>query len=167
MALRLLLNPAAEQLEAIAENIAKLRRCEDRSPFQAFQLASALISHVDKVLVGEGLQIMEALAFQQWQVVTSDRRESTGSAGGKDRENMTMLGDCYFYVAVGHTKLNDLVKARSSVERMLELIPGHPQGVALRQHIDDQLWRDGVLGLGGLAVAGLAGVLVAAALRRK
>merc|ERR1711991_1208122 len=75
------------------------------------------------------------------------------------------LTDSCFYLAVGHAKLNDTVKARSAVEKMLALQPEHPQGVALRQRLDDDLFQSGVKGILGVTTA-LAGAALAYGLLR-
>jgi hypothetical protein len=193
-----LFDPTPQQVRIIGENITKLRLQDAAiTPHHSFQLASAMISHSDESLIAEGMKIMEALAFQQWQrlkdpapglgaavvhdgvVVVGSQKAATSDAaaappagggggvpGASTDETRALLADCYFYVAVGNVKLRELTKARLGVERMLEVVPGHPQGIALRTHIENRLWREGVIGLGALVIGGFAGILAAGILRR-
>ena len=71
-----------------------------------------------------------------------------------------MLPVYYYYIALGWTKLEDLTKARSSIERMLQLEPSNGQGMALRDYIDKEQTKEGVIGLAGLTAAAVAAAAV-------
>ena len=151
----------------------------------AFQVATILLSHSRADYVAEGVALMERLAFAAWR----DLQSSNGAADNKLREaapaggegdalrsnraltqldkerarNRETLVFGYFLLGVGQYKLGDEVAARNSVERMLELEPHHPQGVALRNRIDEVTLRNAAYGAAAVAV-GVVGV--AALLRR-
>lgn len=158
----MIFNPPADQLEAITDNIAKLRG-ETNSQFQAFQLASALVSHTNKKLVAEGVSLMEMVAFQQWQLIEKERLKS----GGPAKDDMNLLHETYFYIAIGQTKLREYHKAQSSVAKMLQFSPNHPQGLALSKYIDNAIWKEGVVGLTGLVAASAVAVAVTCFFRAK
>ena len=71
-----LLNPSADELEGLEQSIKVMRAqveaftndtpAEERNA-ATFPLATALITHVDAQLVTEGLELMEMIAYQQWQ----------------------------------------------------------------------------------------------------
>uniref|UniRef100_A0A7S1QIZ8 Mitochondrial fission 1 protein n=1 Tax=Neobodo designis TaxID=312471 RepID=A0A7S1QIZ8_NEODS len=152
-------SPHPEALAALESSIVELKRAEergDRLKDHAFQLATALISHVKRPYVAEGVELLENLSFQYWRAAKGEQEAPDGAVS---RESGTSrLAESCFYLAVGHAKLGDTVKARSAVEKMLAVSPNHPQGIALRDRLESELFDSGVKGLLGLttAVAGAA-----------
>lgn len=173
--LDLIFEPSEEVLESIEGNIARLRALQkDGAPLpnHAFQLAIALISHTRPALVREGVVLLESVSFQLWQDhqdAVRARLAAPGTAANtvSRDSDVTRLSECCFYLAIGQAKLGDSVKARSSVEKMLSLSPGHPQGVALMERLDQELFQSGVKGVMGLAVAVIGAGIALATLRRR
>ena len=77
-------------------------------------------------------------------------------------ENMP-LRDGYYLLAVALYNLRDYEKARAAAFRALRLDPECRQAAALREASEEELARDGLVGAGALAAAGLA-ILGAAAI---
>lgn len=191
--IRALIEPTPEQLVEITRSIHTLREQQSSSSSSQasnsnsnsngdgsssssssssmlpFQLACTLISHTDEAFIREGIDLMETFAFQQWKRVEQHRHDAGVSPTSRNNQDKTqqdtvLLTDCYFYIGVGRCKLDDLNKARASADRMLELVPGHRQGTALKEYIEKQLWKQGAMGLGMLGVVGGVGAVVAAGL---
>jgi hypothetical protein len=153
--LDVIFKPEPEDVAALNGNIKRLRMEQEngeRRPDHAFQLATALISHVDRTLIKEGVDLLEALSFEYWQKARTEQPAHPGDAKSRESGTARLTESC-FYLAIGHAKLNDIVKARSSVEKMLALAPGHPQGLALRERLEGELFQSGVKGLVGLSAA--------------
>jgi hypothetical protein len=171
--LDLIFKPSSDDVLASPANINAWRQelwVGKRRPDHGFQLATALISHMDKALVREGVEILEGLSFQYWQIArgesTNDVSKDAERAFASRDSGTVRLTECCFYLSIGHAKLGDSVKARSTVEKMLKLTPGHPQGLALRDRLENDLFQSGVKGLLGLAGAVIGAGIVLGALSR-
>ncbi|ERN01733.1 mitochondrial fission 1 protein A [Amborella trichopoda] len=73
-----------------------------------------------------------------------------------------------YLLAVGHYRSGDYSRSRQLLERSLEIAPDFRQALALKKIVEDQIAKDGVIGIGIAATA--VGVVVgglAAALARK
>lgn len=160
-----LMEPGDEDVQAIDKSIRALeekRKADGEKPDYGFALASALISHRDVGCVRHGLELMEKECYGLWRTV----RNAATDGAEHNTAATTQLAECCYFMAVAHAKLGDMVKARSSVETMLELQPGHPQGLALRQRIQQDLTYSGMKGLAALATATIGAAFVVSALRR-
>ncbi|KAG8342833.1 hypothetical protein ERJ75_000044700 [Trypanosoma vivax] len=89
-------------------------------------------------------------------------RGTTGNAHLKLCTNRTPLdlSPHYFHLVVGWIKLQDYSKALACVNRMLQLYPDHPEGIALKRQIDMASKR--TLAATGLAAACITAVLTVA-----
>jgi hypothetical protein len=158
----LLLTPTPEMVDMLDANITELRErgnaTASASPTHAFQLGTALVSHTRPDYIAEGVELIELLAFQLWRERRKGADSLSGDAAARRGADVETLTDCYYYLSIGHAKLEDWGKASTSVEQMLELHPAHPQGQALKQHIDHEAWVRGVKGLSAVATA--AGVVL-------
>ncbi|PSR90148.1 Mitochondrial fission 1 protein like [Actinidia chinensis var. chinensis] len=74
-----------------------------------------------------------------------------------------------YLLAVGYYRSGDYSKSRQLVERCLEMAPDWRQAVTLKKAIEDQIKKDGFIGIGIAATAFglLAGGLAAAFSRKK
>jgi hypothetical protein len=189
-----LLEPSPDDLVGLDRSIAELRQRDAGGgaalPHHVFQYAAALISHRQKELLEEGVHLMEGLVFQVWRrreteaeaqcsgaAIVADGADPSlrGATNGKLQKNAAavqestpdMLPVYYYYIAIAWTKLEDLVKARSAVERMLMLEPHNGQGRHLREHIEKLQNRDGLIGLVGATAALGAAIACFSILRRK
>jgi mitochondrial fission 1 protein len=76
--------------------------------------------------------------------------------------------ECLYYLSIGSYKLGDYTNARKYCDILLGLEPGNQQVAHLRQAIEDNLSREGLLGIaivGGALAIGVA--IVGSLLRRK
>jgi hypothetical protein len=183
-AMQCLLHPSADDLTGLDRNIADLRTRDASAapalPHTVFQYAAALISHSRKDHLEEGVRLMEGLVFQVWRQAWragqgEEEEAEVEAAAGDDTATATAPGDApeamlpvyYYYIAMAWTKLEDFIKARSAVERMLMLEPANRQGVHLRAHLEQVQTREGLLGLVGATAALGAAIACFAVLRRK
>jgi hypothetical protein len=153
--------PHPEALAALESSITEIKTAElrgERLKDHTFQLSTALISHTRPALVQEGVELLEGLSYQYWRSAKGEEPAPDGAVSATS--GTARLADACFYLAIGHSKLGDTVKARSAVEKMLTVCPGHPQGVALRDRLENDLYQSGVKGLLGLTTA-IAGAAVA------
>ena len=162
--IELLLHPDREVLHSLDQTIESLR--EHREHSEDLSFAMMLISHERPELIREGIQIMEQLTFEQWQIQRKYFVQNASNAAATappETDGSNVLPTCYYYIAIGWTKLGELAKARSCVDRMLSVQPRHPQGVALLEHLEREHTKDGVIGIAGVAAAavGLLGFLLA------
>ncbi|KAA8549850.1 hypothetical protein F0562_001534 [Nyssa sinensis] len=73
-----------------------------------------------------------------------------------------------YLLAVGYYRSGDYSRSRQLVERCLEIAPDWRQALTLKKTIEDQITKDGVIGIGIAATAvGLLAGGIAAALSRK
>lgn len=143
-----------------------------RIPDVTFQLSCALISHRRPEYIREGLTLMEGLVFQHWQqerqrakatkgcVATAPPVSDDDDDARHEGTHASPLPIYYYYLSIAWTKLEDFAKARSSIERMLHIEPNNMQGRALQSYIEKQQTKEGVIGLAGLAAAGIAAAAV-------
>ena len=174
-----LLQPTTDDLIGLDRNIAELRERDAAGsaaplPHQVFQYAAALISHSRKDYLEEGVKLMEGLVFQVWRRREKEEDAEKEQAGddGKPKpkspqSTQDMLPVYYYYIAIAWTKLEDHVKARRGIERMLMLEPQSSQGIHLRDHISKQQTKEGLVGLAGATVALGAAIACLSILRRK
>lgn len=162
----------SETVATAAAKASAIREPEKNLPYPAFQLASVLITHSRESYIKEGVEIMELFAFHLWKtfrdtpppIPHSDAPSQAVCEREQDwyassyYDDLNLLVSAYYYLAIGQLKLGDLVKARSTTERVLELKPSHPQAVVLRDHIDNQLYIGGMKGLVALGAAAIVGV---------
>ncbi|KAI9223258.1 hypothetical protein BC828DRAFT_376412 [Blastocladiella britannica] len=81
----------------------------------------------------------------------------------------TLRVEANYFSALGYFKLGDLAKAREFTEKVLKAHPAHPQARAVMAAIDEQVQKDGLVGMAivGGAVAALGLVVGALARSRK
>jgi hypothetical protein len=179
------LAPDYEALQNLDASLAALRNIPPNAQTtdHAFQVATILLSHARRDQIIEGLDIMERLASRcldelrflpmvdnrrraeelnqnQQQQQEPDSLTAIEAERAKARETLLFA---FFLLGVGQYKLGEYAAARSSVERMLELHPHHPQGVALRDRIDEDVLKKAAWGVAAAAAAALG---VAALFRR-
>lgn len=76
--------------------------------------------------------------------------------------------ECLYYLSVAHLKLTEYGTARRYADTLLEYEPHNREVVALRQNIEDNLSREGMIGvaiIGGAFAIGAA--VLSSVLRRK
>eukprot|EP00736_Rhodelphis_marinus_P003250 Rmarinus@m.11201 len=131
-------------IEALKEKYEEDVALGHRSSKSKFDYAWALIRSSDKYHIRQGIYFLNDLLHENWNAK-----------------------DCLYYQAVGYYRMSDYVNSSRVVERLLELSPKNRQALTLKSLIDDNIRRDGLIGLGlaGIVVAGIG--IVAAALTKK
>jgi hypothetical protein len=136
----------------------------DSATLYAFQLASLLLAHTDRMLLLEGISLMERVVYAMRSRLDAATRVTTtpaSTAVPAAEECRLTLSAAHFFIAVGYYKLDEMALSRASTERMLEVDPRNPQGAALRDRIDETLLRRAAMGTAVAAVGalGVAGVV--------
>ncbi len=186
-AMQCLLQPSVDDLIGLDRSIAELHQQDAAGspavPHHVFQYAAALISHRRKDYLAEGVRLLEGLVFQVWRRQEQQHEEASerappvtvapssavqaNTAPQAESDWQAMLPVYYYYIAVAWTKLEDYIKARSAVERMLLLEPANRQGLHLRDHLENVQTQEGLIGLMGATAALGAAIACFAILRRK
>ncbi|CBH15956.1 hypothetical protein, conserved [Trypanosoma brucei gambiense DAL972] len=105
-------------------------------------------------------QLVSSEEGREGQQMNGDVVSRNGKYGQRGCENPTRCSKdtlesdlviFHYYLAVGWIKLKKYDNALSSLNRMLELKPGHPQGIALKQYVE-------AVSRQTITVAGLAGI---------
>ncbi|KAJ7965009.1 Mitochondrial fission 1 protein [Quillaja saponaria] len=86
-----------------------------------------------------------------------------------DTDNQLQLREKLYLLAVAYFKNGDYARSRELAEQCLRIAPDWRQAVTLKKTIEDQITKDGVLGIGiaATAVGMIAGGIAVAVFRRK
>lgn len=163
-----LLHPEPQIVAALNASTRRLRAKSDRGEvIDLLEYAVVLISQEQRDLIHEGIGILEDLTFQHWQSQRQQlsralSHENEAATAPPEDDSVKVLPVCYYYLAIGWTKLGDTGKALSCVSRMLQVEPNHPQGVALLAYLEKEQSKSAIIGVVGVtaAAAGLLGYFV-------
>ncbi|ORX92337.1 mitochondrial fission 1 protein [Basidiobolus meristosporus CBS 931.73] len=68
--------------------------------------------------------------------------------------------ECLYYLALGYYKLGNYLEARGFCQHLLEYVPENEQVLALQASINNQVTREGVVGIGIVGAVVVIGVAV-------
>lgn len=88
---------------------------------------------------------------------------------GVFRDVPSMRRECLYYLSLGSYKIGDYTNARRYVDTLLDAEPENSQARALKVTIDDQVTKEGLIGLGivGGAIAAIGLGIMGAMMRKK
>eukprot|EP00275_Glaucocystis_incrassata_P001278 EC122427.1.p1 GENE.EC122427.1~~EC122427.1.p1 ORF type:complete len:153 (+),score=14.06 EC122427.1:128-586(+) len=71
--------------------------------------------------------------------------------------------DCLYFAAEGNYRLGEYVEAKNCITRLLEVDPECKQALELKILVDDEISKDGLIGMAIIGGLSVAGALVASA----
>jgi fission 1 protein len=115
----------------------------------------ALVHSRDKRDASLGIQLVQAMLSQSYQ--DSAPSEEAAAAQGLNRRELLYLQ------AVGQYRRGDNLDARQTLKHLLGAYPDFRQAESLLEHVEDQVVKDGLVGLGaGAAILGVLGTVAIA-----